>query len=110
MAQLPIACTLTSAELQTRKDALLAFFHAHVQEIKDLGNGYSFKFVNQAGLTIELLHLIEMERKCCAFLTFKLIFTEDNGPIWLEISGTGETKQFLDNELNLHLIKSFIKR
>ncbi|WP_238933341.1 hypothetical protein [Brevibacillus choshinensis] len=40
-----------------------------------------------------------MERKCCPFLTFTVIASNEEEPILLELTGTEEAKAFLRTEI-----------
>jgi len=40
-----------------------------------------------------LLEVIVAERACCPFFTFELIFTPDQGPLWLRLLGPEGAKE-----------------
>jgi hypothetical protein len=41
-----------------------------------------------------------MERKCCPFLTFTVIASNEDEPIFLQLSGNKEAKAFLRSDIN----------
>lgn len=66
-------------------------------ELKELEDGYAFKFAVEEFDTI--LKYISNERLCCPFFTFNVKITPNHGPIWLSIYGHEQIKIFLKNEL-----------
>ena len=46
-----------------------------------------------------LATFIDLERRCCAFLRFRLTVEPGEGPIWLELTGPPGTREFLAAEL-----------
>ena len=53
------------------------------------------RFPAEAGIVEELGRFIALERVCCAFLNFSLRVKAGDGPVWLELTGSDETKNFL---------------
>ena len=92
---LPIACNLTDAEFQERRRAVLKTIKGAVVEVKELGNGYAYRFPSDEIWIPELTKLITFERACCLFLRFNLRLEPSGGPIWLELTGPEGTKDFL---------------
>jgi hypothetical protein len=90
---LPIACTLTSAELQERRRTVLEKVRSAVIETVELKNGYAFSI--PVDWFAEVARLIELERQCCPFLNFNLNVAAGAGLIRLELTGPEGTKQFL---------------
>jgi len=86
---LPIVCTLTEAELRERRRTVLAALRASVTEIAATTDGYIWRFPATADILAKLTALVDMERQCCAFLTFK-ITVEPKQPIELKISSPPE--------------------
>jgi hypothetical protein len=95
MKDLPIACSLTSPELQERRRLVLEKIRRGVLEIKELEDGYTYSFPSHGDWLKELAAMIELERQCCPFLKFQLIINPDNAPVWLELTGPDGTKDFL---------------
>jgi hypothetical protein len=66
-----------------------------IVEVRELHDGYALRFPAEAGIVEELGRLIDFERICCAFLNFSLRVKAAGGPIWLELTGSDEAKNFL---------------
>lgn len=91
---LPIACSLTSAELQERRRTVLQQVRSAVVETMELENGYAYSIPGE--WFAEVARLIDLERQCCPFLTFSMTVAAGNGPIRLELTGPEGTKEFLE--------------
>lgn len=105
---LPIACTLTEAELEQRRETMLSKVIAKAEEIHAVQDGYAFRFKPADAILEEIVSLIQKERKCCRFLHFNLRVTPDEGPIWLELAGPVGTKEFLETTLGIRLSSTAI--
>ncbi|TFB10335.1 hypothetical protein E3V55_06070 [Candidatus Marinimicrobia bacterium MT.SAG.3] len=90
-----VACTLTSYELIERRKTLLPAIQPFIEDIKELENGYLFKFRNDDDLLPKLLEVIDIESICCSFLEFNLKVEANKGPIWLQLTGQKGTKEFI---------------
>ena len=96
MTELPIACALTAAELQERRDGLLPGLLARALERHAVSNGYRWRFAPADDLLSALTPVLETERRCCRFLRFVMVAEPDGGPISLEVTGPPGTREFLD--------------
>jgi hypothetical protein len=92
---LPIACTLTSEEMEGRRDEIDSNILGGVQAVTELADGYEFLFPGGDEWTSKLLHFIQQERQCCRFLTFELIFEPDEGPVSMRMRGPEGAKEFI---------------
>ena len=92
---LPVACSLTERELQERRSSVLAKVKGAVVEVRELKDGYAYRFPSDEAQIAELAELINLEHQCCPFLRFTMIVEPGSGPIWLELSGPEGTKDFL---------------
>jgi hypothetical protein len=101
MTDLPIAYTLLEAERQQRRTQVLDRVASRVQETRPLDDGYALRFQADDAALTELMQLIQLERQCCAFLRFRLTVEPGGGPVWLELTGPGGTKSFLESALGL---------
>ena len=97
---LPIACSLTSAELQERRSTLLQKVRSAVLEVKELDDGYAYSFPSEGEWLRELTSLIDLERQCCPFLRFRITVEANGGPMWLNLTGPEGTKEFLVSTFN----------
>ncbi|HEY6045732.1 MAG TPA: hypothetical protein VIU65_03960 [Pyrinomonadaceae bacterium] len=100
MNHLPIACSLTSAELQERRQTILKQLRNAVVEVRELKDGYAYSFPAGGERLSELAAMIDLERQCCPFLRFRLTVEANSGPIWLELTGPQGTKEFLTGIFN----------
>jgi hypothetical protein len=91
---LPIACTLTEAELRERRQAVLDAIQALAIDTAPTDEGYSYRFEATSETLARLSNLVEMERQCCQFLTFKIV-VEPQQPIRLEVTGPPEAKAII---------------
>ncbi len=96
MTDLPIVCTLTSAELRSRGAQLLPGLVARAIRRLPVTNGVRWSFAPAEGVLAELARVIDAERQCCRFLRFVVAAEPDGGPISLEVTGPPGTAQFLD--------------
>lgn len=95
MNDLPIACSLTSAELQERRQTILEQLRSAVLEVRETQDGYAYSFPSGGELLAKIGSMIELERQCCPFLRFRLTVEANSGPIVLELTGPSGTKEFL---------------
>jgi hypothetical protein len=93
--ELPVACTLSSAELQLRRATILQRIKADVINVTELESGFRFAFSGTRDQIQRLGALIELEHECCPFLQFQLTVESGDGPALLELTGPEGTKEFL---------------
>jgi hypothetical protein len=96
-------CNLSALDQKQRKrhDLLSQDLFPKHLEIKELPNGYGFRFPNNRLLFIALSEWITLEQRCCPFLTLSLELQRDQGPIWLKATGEDGVKNFLRAELGI---------
>jgi hypothetical protein len=99
MNDLPIACSLTAPELQTRRTEVLQKVRAAALEEQERDDGFAYRFPSNESLLADLLSLIRLEHQCCPFLRLSLTVEPGDGPIWLELTGPDGTKEFLNSIL-----------
>ena len=95
MTDLPIACGLTPTELAVRKESLIAELMRRCSSLRKVENGLLLSLDGSPESIGLAIRAIEAERKCCRFLTFQLRFSQDLGPVELEITGPVGTQEFL---------------
>jgi hypothetical protein len=93
---LPIACSLTDSELQQRRRDVVQRVRTAVAEIRELEDGFAYRFSLDSDRLLELARLIELERRCCPFLRFRVMVEPGDSSACLEMSGPEGTKEFLD--------------
>lgn len=92
----PVACSLTAmTEDQRRRHThLREQMQKGVEEVKELPNGYAFRFAADAKTLTNLAEFISLERLCCPFFKFELAVDGD-GPAWLRLTGGEGVKEFV---------------
>ncbi len=92
----PIACTLSEAELRERESTILHSIRQSVLEVIRTADGYEYRFKPTSEILISVTQLVDLERQCCAFLTFRIV-VEPQRPIRLEIAGPPEARAIIDS-------------
>jgi len=102
-AELPLLCRMDALDQRQRERhrALLSQLKAAVQDVKELTDGYAFGFSSDAFLFLCLAEWVTLERACCPFLTFELLFEEQEGSIRLTLRGRQGVKDFLKSEFRI---------
>jgi hypothetical protein len=94
ISDLPIACSLSQHERVERGEDVGDLFKG-VQQVRELADGYAYRFQGNEEWARKILKFIAGERSCCPFFTFELGFEPDEGPIWLHIRGPEGVKEFM---------------
>lgn len=94
-------CTLSPSERSERLDEATHKVFQGVEEVRELPEGYAFRFPFEESRVQRLTEFIVKERLCCDFFTFELVFEPSGGPVWLRLHGPGGTKE---------MIKSFVQQ
>jgi hypothetical protein len=96
MTNLPIACRLDAATLNTRRDEMVAALVTRASMRQATENGYRIEFSSDdSGVLAAIAHVVEAERQCCRFLRFQITVEPDGGPIAIDLSGPPGTREFL---------------
>jgi hypothetical protein len=95
---IPVACSLTEAELEVRGDENAGLF-AHARVVEELPDGYRFAFPADDDGIPALVRFILAERACCPFFTFELAFPSPHQVVWLAILGNEEAKAIVRDGL-----------
>jgi hypothetical protein len=74
---------------------------AERQAIKELSDGYAFRFKAESQLIQEVAEFIVYERLCCPFFDFELAVEQDSNRLWLRLRGHEGIKDFIRAEFNL---------
>lgn len=96
MSDLPIACELSPAELEQRRQALLPGLVGRAVERQELSDGFRWRFdPAEPHLLSRITAAIDAERRCCRFLRFRLDVEPGGGSVSLEVTGPTGTVAFL---------------
>ncbi len=92
--ELPLACSLTAAELRERGEENVSLF-TRAQSVEELPDGYRFAFPAEADDARDLLQFVLAERACCPFFTFELTFPSPHQSIQLVMRGREGVKEIV---------------
>ena len=95
MADLPIACTLSTEGLKARRESLLDALVRRSTERSDLPDGLRLRFAADDQILGDVARAVDAERQCCRFLSFTIAVNPDGGPITLDLTGPEGTREFL---------------
>jgi hypothetical protein len=84
-----ILCNLTAEELRKRQNTILEDIRKVTLAVHEIPHGYAYTFIPDSANLLTISHLVDLERQCCQFLTFKII-VEPAEAIRLEITGPPE--------------------
>ncbi len=84
---------VTSEQVRERRNTLLRVAGERLQETIERNDGFAERF--PADLLDELTQIIGLKRECRPFLRFTLTVEPGNRPVWLEITGSAESKALL---------------
>jgi len=98
-----IACVMDALTVDERKRRaeLFSKISEQAQETQELPDGYAVRFAPDTTTWMRLAEFITFERRCCPFLAFSLNAEDENGAMWLRITGRQGVKEFLAAELKL---------
>jgi hypothetical protein len=91
--ELPIACSLSATDAQTRKARWEAVAGAALLESERTAAGARQIYRGDADVELELAELIDLEAQCCAFLDFQL--SREEGRLVLDVSGPPEAAEIV---------------
>jgi len=97
------ACKLGAldAEQRARHQALRTQLHDRTQEIKELPDGYGFRFAADSSTILSVAEWMTFERMCCPFFNFALEVESEKDSLWLRVTGREGVKQFMRMELGV---------
>jgi hypothetical protein len=99
---IPVACCHTVFTNEQRSEYKKAWNELEKSrlDIIEIEMGFEHQFSGDSDTLHLLYEWIRLERKCCPFLMLTVRVSNENEPIFLQITGTEEAKYFLRNELN----------
>ncbi len=84
-----------------RHRALSSQLKSALQDVEELPDGYGFRFPSDASLFLRLAEWVTLERACCPFLAFELLFEAEGGSIRLTLRGREGVKDFVRSEFRI---------
>ena len=70
-------------------------------EIKELPNGYAFRYDPSRVSPVELADWVSSEARCCPFFDMTVRVEPEGGPLWLTLTGQEGVKRFIQSEFKL---------
>ncbi|HSD72042.1 MAG TPA: hypothetical protein VLE54_04590 [Thermoanaerobaculia bacterium] len=97
----PLACRLDALDSAERERHAQLFreLAASVADVEELPDGLAIRFPSKPYVFLRLAEWMELERACCPFLEFGLIFENRVPTMRLELRGPEGVKDFLRAEL-----------
>lgn len=87
----PFVCNINALR-ETQKKCyreITENLHDSRQSIKELSDGYAFRFKGDAQMILEAAEFIVYERLCCPFFNFELAVEQDMNRLWLPLARAG---------------------
>ena len=100
VSEIPIACSLNEKELQERRASVLDRIAASLIEVRELADGFSYRFPADDAVLEDLIAVVNLERKCCPFLNFRLTVESGKNTVSLELTGREGTKEAVRSLFN----------
>jgi MerR family transcriptional regulator, copper efflux regulator len=94
MARVPVACTLTAAELPGRADEWRGLVARHVHAIERTPTGARLRLADGDDVALLALDLARREKACCGFFEFRLVPLPE--ATWLEVDAPAEAAPIVD--------------
>ena len=93
---LPIACSLSSAELHAQRETLLPGLAAHAVAQTALPHGMRFRFSATAERMRQIDAVVRRESACCPFLEFRVGLALGGSSLTLDVTGPEGTERVLE--------------
>ena len=99
----PFACNMGALNPEQKKRVLdlLNELKAKRQEVKELPDGYAFRYSMDSDTFRNAAEFITLERLCCPFFNFELEVEKDNGAMWFKLNGREGVKDFIKLEFDI---------
>lgn len=99
----PFACNPAGLNKEQRQRwmALIEKLTSTRQEVRELLDGYAFRFAAEPSTIQELAEFITYERQCCPFFDLEIALEREGGPAWLRFRGREGVKEFIRIEFGL---------
>ena len=99
----PFICNMNalSESQSNRYKELIENLNESRQAVKELSDGYSFRFKAGSQTIRDAAEFIVYERLCCPFFNFELIVEADTNRMWLNLRGQNGIKEFIRQEFDI---------
>jgi len=102
-AEQPFFCNLAAMDAGQRKHhrELSERLRQSVTEVRELGDGYAFRFAAETERITLVAEWVTLERLCCPFFDFQLAVGSQDNWLWLRITGREGVKSFMQSEFGI---------
>lgn len=99
----PFVCNINvlCEDKRPRYQELIAKLKTLQQAVKELNDGYAFRYKAESQLILEVAGFITYERLCCPFFDFELALDQQTGWVWLRLRGQNGIKDFIRREFDV---------
>lgn len=87
---------------RTRTFELLDILKAEKLEVREMPDGYAFRYRMGSEMFLNAAEFITYERQCCPFFDFDLSLEREGGDMWFKLSGRKGIKSFIREEFSLN--------
>lgn len=96
----PFACNMAALtkKQRTRIWVLLKELQAKKQEVRELPDGFAFRFPMDSDTLSKTAEYVTYERLCCPFFDFEIRVEREGGALWLHLKGREGVKEFIRME------------
>jgi hypothetical protein len=100
--EIPVACChmVFTKEQRIEYKSIWGELEIRRVGIMEIEKGYQYQFPGDSETLRLVNEWVSMERKCCPFLTFSVIASNVDEPVFLELTGNEEAKAFLRSEIS----------
>lgn len=97
------ACNMNALDKRQRKryDRITRTLKDARQELRELEDGYAFRFKAESQMILDAAEFIVYERLCCPFFDFELSVENADGSLWLRLRGQDSVKEFIRSEFSI---------
>ncbi len=97
----PLTCNLAAFTpfQRERYDEVLKSLRQATVETLELPDGYAYRFTTDETTWMKAAEYVSLERLCCPFFEFKLVYTPEGRAVWLHLTGREGVKAFLASQL-----------
>jgi hypothetical protein len=101
--EIVLACSLNALSAKEREQHrdLTKQMRESIREIKELPEGFAFRFEGDSEQVVALARWVAFERLCCPFFSFQMEVGSKDQPLWLKITGRDGAKEFMRAAFNL---------
>jgi hypothetical protein len=95
----PFACNLGALTVVERARHFIQLgpmLRSMKSGVRELKNGYEFRFPSDPKTIALLAEWIAQEHLCCPFFEIELRLEPEGGPAWMRLTGREGTKQFIE--------------